>query len=463
MQATRTVLPVLLALAFALALAPGVAAADGIEVSQQREQTDDPGAVTFVSRVQSVGLASATLVYKVLNPDGDVGGTGEGTFTPGVETDLTFTLNTNTATRYIPVGSRIRYHWELEDRDGSTLTTPEREFVFLDGRFQWESRTDGLVTVFWYGDSEQEALAALGTAKRLLDDASAILETEVPYPVRVMVYRNEDDGRLARRPLSPTFEASVIVGGQRVAPDLLLVFDAGDVDVIRHETTHIVTHVAGDGPFADIPAWIDEGFAVYMQSSPGGGYSGAIEFAITTDRTLSLRSLQSPAQVGGEVNLFYGQSFSTVEFLIEEFGPEQFAEVYRVFFAGSTLDNALEAVFGFDQNGLYNLWRESKGLPTLDLVTPPSGSAAPVIEATITPLGDIPGPGAGSTAPTAEAESGETASTPTPPAAGSTPGVQPSDDGSNTTAAIAVGAAALLLAGALGGGALLLTRRRGSP
>ena len=76
----------------------------------------------------------------------------------------------------------------------------------------------------------------------------------------------------SRRPLPlhvlPTFDSQVMTGGQRVAPDVLFVF-ANDGDVVRHEVAHIVTHVAGDGAFSNIPSWLDEGTAVYAQRSAG--------------------------------------------------------------------------------------------------------------------------------------------------------------------------------------------------
>ena len=458
--------PTPLALLFALALALGAASvalgtpraahADTIEVSNQAEETADPTSLTFRARVNApAGLAGARFSYKVLNPDGNVGGSGDVEVAPGREVDLAFTLATISNDRYIPVGSTFVYQWELEDTTGATLTTEERTYLFLDGRYQWQSRTVGdapPVTVYWYGNNEDRANNALEATVASLEKVGSLLETTVPYPIKVMVWGSEAEGTLAARSRGRTFDATVTTGGQRVAPDLIFVF-VPITDIVLHEVGHIVTHVAGDGPFTSLPSWIDEGTAVWAQQAPGGGYSGAVAIAVQGDRTLSLRSMQSPSNRPDEVNLFYGQSYSVVEFLISRDGPEQFAELFRVHREGARIDDALLAVYGLDQNAVYNAWRESMGLPALDLSGPQSGANTPVAEATRAPLGiptsvagTVSTPAAGSTTEPADATS-----TVEPDASAS------SDGGAG--AAIAVGLISVVLAAALGVGGFALNRR----
>ena len=125
--ATRSLagrLMALVAAAFALALAlslltPAAAHADEVAASNVRASTEDPTSVTFHARVTApAGLEEAEVIFRVLNPKGDVGGSGTATFGPGPENDVSFTLQTITAQRYIPVGSIFRYHWEFTDSEG---------------------------------------------------------------------------------------------------------------------------------------------------------------------------------------------------------------------------------------------------------------------------------------------------------------------------------------------------------
>jgi hypothetical protein len=441
-----------------LLVGPALATAGSITAGETRVESDDPRSISFrVSVEAESSLEAATFSYKVLNPDGNVGGGGAGDFVPATQTDVTFTLATITGTRYIPVGSEFVVSWELTDRDGSTVVTDEESFIFLDGQYDWQSRTEGAVTVYWYGNNEDRATTAFEATRSSLVDSETLLQAEVPYPVKVMVWASESDGDLARQPRGETFDSQVVTGGQRVAPDLIFVFTP-DVDVVRHEVAHIVTKVAGDGPFTRVPSWLDEGTAVYMQTSPGNGYSSAVNFAVQSGSPLNLRSLQSPANEASLVNLFYGQSWSTVDFMIDEFGAEAFAEVYRVIKAGSSTDDALEEVYGVNQDGLYNLWREANGMTAIDFADRPAGGAGPAVEATRAPLA-IP------TSVAAAPRSGASSDSDDGSSSGGgdtdddevTTGV--GDEGANSAAGMIVAVVTLLVVIGLGGGAFALLRR----
>ena len=452
------VLGALLAIAL---LDGGSARADEITVSNVQATSADPTAITFTARVAAPArLESATLIFRVLNPkEGDVGGTGTASFGPGPENDVSFTLETRTNMRYIPIGSEFRFHWEFTDAEGDSFESEEQEYLFLDGRYRWNEQQDGEVAVYYYGSNEDLANDVLGAARSAIDDTEALLQVEVPYPVRVMVWASESDGQLAMRPRSAAFDALVRTGGQRVAPDLLFVF-AATPGVVRHEAAHIVTAVAGDGPFSRIPSWLDEGTAVYMQGSLGL-YETAIAFGVQTDRTLRLRNLDSPSNNPGEVDLFYGQSWSTVDLLITEFGGDAFSELYRRVREGARTDDALEAVYGFDQDGLYNLWREAKGLDPMDFAPRVDSTPAPLAEATRAPLA-IPTGGA-SGGQTGDDDGDEVAApaetAPADGTTGATAAAGGADGGSNAGAAIIVGLVAVLAAGGLAGAAIYVARR----
>ncbi|MYA19590.1 MAG: hypothetical protein F4Z25_04825 [Chloroflexi bacterium] len=461
-----------LLLAFALALAGrGPADAEGIEASDLRVRSADPTAITFTARVNAPGgLQQAELVYRVLNPkEGDVGGAIlREDFVPGQEYDVSVTLETRTAQRYIPIGSQFRYHWRFTASDGSSFVTEEESYIFLDGRYPWVSIRDGDVTVYYYGTNHTRAERVAQAARSAIADTEDLLQVTVPFPVRVMVWASEADGELAMRSRGIVFDELVRTGGQRVGSDLLFVFDA-TLDVVRHEAAHIVTSVAGDGPFTRIPSWLDEGTAVYMQNSQLN-YDDAVAFAIAADRTIRLRNMESSSNNPNEVNLFYGQSWSVVDYMINEFGVQEFADLYRTVREGASTDNALEQVYGVDQDGLYNLWRVAKGLDPIDYAPRIEATAAPVAEGTRAPLAiptSIGGSGgstdreAATSTPTPAGESAAPAATaadePEPTA------MAASDDGggSNTMIAIVIGLATLLIGGGLGGAAIYIARRPG--
>ncbi len=468
---SRTAAAFGLALAFALALAlawPGATRAEGIEASNLRVRSADPTSVTFSVRVAApAGLKEAELVYRVLNPkEGDVGGTVvREDFEAGKEFDVSLTLETRTGQRYIPIGSQFRYHWRFTGEDDESFVTEEQSYLFLDGRYPWVSVQDGDVTVYYYGTNHDRAERVLEGTRSSLEATERLLQVKVPYPVRVMVWASENDGELAMRSRGAVFDRLVNTGGQRVGSDLLFVFHA-TIDVVRHEAAHIVTAIAGDGPFTRIPSWLDEGTAVYMQSSQLE-YDDAIAFAIAADRTLRLRNLESPSNNPNLINIQYGQSWSVVDYMIEELGEQQFADLFRTVREGATTDSALEQIYGFDQDGLYNSWRVAKGLDPIDYAPRVEATAAPAAEATRAPLAIPTSIGASSGSGDGEAASPAATSEAAAPVATAAADAEPTaaaasaGGGSNAVVGIAVGIVALLLAGALAGGAIYIARRPG--
>jgi len=119
------------------------------------------------------------------------------------------------------------------------------------------------------------------------------------------------------------------------------------------------------GPFGDLPAWLNEGVAVYAQSKPDADESRALQDAIAANDVLSLGSISSSSSAlsASKVSLFYGESWSLASYLIDQFGADKFAQLLATFKAGSTVDAAFQKVYGFDQAGFEASWRESVGLP----------------------------------------------------------------------------------------------------
>ena len=435
---------VMLLAAWMLLAAPPVHAAP--TAGRPTVEAPDPGSVSFRLGVQTgADLASAMVTYKVLDPNGNVRGELNAEVSPGQTANLLATMQTNSNQRYIPVGSQIAYSWTVVDKGGGTLTTPEETFVFLDGRFQWQSRKSGLVTVYWYGGNDANALQVIQAAADSIEKNQKLLRVTLAYPVRLVVYRNTTEGRPAQQPRGAAFDGSVITGGSRVATDLVHIYDpigAGFVDVTRHEVGHILTRVAGIGPIARIPSWLDEGTAVYSQLDPGRGYTQSLQLGIRTDQVMRLRNMVSASNQPSTVDLFYGQSWAVVKFMVDTYGEAKFAALFKAIKEDTPVDAALKQTMGVDQDGLYNEWRKSVGLKAIDF--PPIAEATPAVAVpTQQPL----------RIPTAVSGASETSGGAT--SAGGAPEAQGAP-----TLGIAIGIATLLLAGGIGFVGLRLARKR---
>ena len=223
----------------------------------------------------------------------------------------------------------------------------------------------------------------LGDIERLAGEAFATVPLELRRHVANIVFRVEDfpDEEteqemglespfdllglyrgVALPHQSATFENSVITAGIRVTSDTVLVLGNVSFDTLRHELTHVVTKAAGESALGSLPAWLDEGTAVYSQSDQDG-FADAVKQAIDRGSVLSVRSITSAAGDPSKVNLFYGESWSLFSFLLGKYPPEKFAQLYSEIKKGNRIDSALQAAYGFDQDGLEDAWRASNGLP----------------------------------------------------------------------------------------------------
>ena len=350
----------LLALA-ALALRPGAAAA-APSVTDEGVTNRFPGGIEFsVSASADQPIEKVRLRYTVL-PDG-TRASAVPDFQPAATISAGLILGGGRVEEvYMPPGTVIRYHWEVEDADGNVATTPEATIVYEDVRFDWQQLEADGVILQYYSGSDEDAQAMLDVARDALAEMSTLLNAEVGFPANVRIYSSVDDMRPALQRRSESYESQIITAGVRVSSDTVLVLGNVSFSTLRHELTHVVTAIAGEGPIGKLPAWLDEGTAVYGQGDPEG-FRDAVERAIDRGNVLSVRSITSYQGDPEKVNLFYGESWALVSFLIDTYGEEKFAQLFAEIKSGKSTDRAMEAVYGFDQDGVDNEWRASEGLP----------------------------------------------------------------------------------------------------
>jgi hypothetical protein len=345
----------------ALSLSPRTLSAQAITVTDDGVANHFPDDIEF--RVSAHGdqpIEKVRLHYTIL-PDG-TSASADPEFDPATSVSTSFSLAGNEPPQiYLPPGTRIDYHWEVEDAAGDTATTPETSVVYEDVRFEWSTLEAGGVIIHYYSGGKDDAQAMLDVAQKAIADMSDLLNVSIDFPVNVRVYASSDDMRPALQRRSESYESQITTAGVRVSSDTVLVLGNVSFITLRHELAHVVTAVAGEGPFGGLPAWLDEGTAVYAQGDPQG-FGDAVQRAIDRGNVLSVRSITSYPGDPDKVNLFYGESWSLVSFLVDTYGDDKFAQLFAEIRSGKTTDGALQAVYGFDQGGLDDEWRASVGL-----------------------------------------------------------------------------------------------------
>lgn len=294
-------------------------------------------------------------------------------FTPGKRVSASYDWNMQ-ETGGLPPGAEVEYWWRVEDASGSSIETPPATIAYDDLRFDWKSLSSGQLTLYWYQGDETFAQELVDAADEALQRLASDIGVSLERAVKVYIYASSHDllGALVfpyewTGGLAFTDFGIIAIG---IAPDDL----TWGRRAMAHELAHLVIHQAVFGPFGDLPTWLDEGLAVHAEGELGSTLGQRLEEAISRDELISVRSLASsfPADLD-EAVLSYAESYSVVQFLLDDYGRERMQELLGVFREGSSYDDALMEVYGFDTDGLEARWRESLGLGPWPTATPDAG------------------------------------------------------------------------------------------
>lgn len=329
-------------------------------VQGMRFENNWPDSVTVTALVDDAAeIESATFLYTVL-PEGAA--TREpAEIQAGNVTRVTAEFPTRTPMIWIPAGADFEWRWEFKYESGEIVETDSQVWRYEDPRFEWESLKEGVLEVVYY-DDRGVGESMLREGLEALEEISPFLGLDDLIPMKVYVWANSDDAREVERIESESFEESVITGGTRVLADLVHIYTPSRW-VVRHELTHVLTKLAGEGPYGDLPAWLDEGMATIAEGDWLQRRGGALQYAINNDQVLSLRSMESPSNRPGFIDIFYGQSAAVVLFLLDEYGQAKMNDLFLEFKEGKSVHDALMSVYELDREGLDNAWRASVGLP----------------------------------------------------------------------------------------------------
>lgn len=278
----------------------------------------------------------------------------------------------DTQQQSLPPGAEIRYSWKIEDSAGHEFETLWTTVRFEDNRYHWKNLAEGKISLFWYKGDQSFAQDLLDTANEALNMLSRDTGASLEQAVEIYIYASPEDLRGAlinaqewTGGISFSEYGIVAIG---VEPNNL----AWGMRTVAHELAHLVTYQMTFNPYSDIPIWLNEGLSMYAEGPLDPTFESFLENAISEDKLFSVQTLSSnfPADPL-QARLSYAESYSLVEFLITTYGREKMLSLLSVFKQGSTYDNALEEVYGFDTTGLDNLWRQSLGLgPREETPTP---------------------------------------------------------------------------------------------
>ena len=358
-----------LALIFCLLLvilSPGlVQAQSGLAILDSSAQAEFPSKLNFsLSAKSDVNITDIRLRYMVGRASfAQVTSEVYIDFVPSNFVEASWTWDMR-KTGGLPPGSSLDYWWTVEDANGDRIETAPIRVQFDDIRYPWHSLTEGKITIYWYHGEKSFAQELMVTAQQALVRLAKDTGAQLEKPAKIYIYADARD--LQGAMIYPrewtggvafTRYGIIAIG---IAPENL----HWGKRAIAHELTHLVIHQMTLNPYNELPTWLDEGLAMRTEGPLEPEYVAFLNKAITENRLISVRSLSSPfSAYAGEATLCYAQSYSLVDFLIDNYGQGKMLELLTTFREGSSYDGALEKVYSFDMDGLDNLWRDYVAAP----------------------------------------------------------------------------------------------------
>jgi oligopeptide transport system substrate-binding protein len=282
-------------------------------------------------------------------------------FTPSPRAQTSWTWDMRKAS--LPPGAEVEFRWIIENDAGNREETAWDSIGFDDHRYGWRSLEGDKVTLFWYSGDQSFAQELMDAALEALEKLARDTGAELEQPAKIYIYASYEELRGAMvNPQEWTGGAAFTKYG--------IVVIGIDVDnlawgkrTVAHELAHLVNYQMTFNPYGDLPTWLSEGLAMYAEGELTPGHWSVLNQAISEDRLISVQSLSSSFPAAAEeAGLSYAQSYSLIDFLIREYGRDKMLQLLRVFKQGSSYDDALLEVYGFDQDGLDALWLQSLGL-----------------------------------------------------------------------------------------------------
>jgi hypothetical protein len=340
-----------------------VSAASGISLNSS-VQVSFPASITFQVKAQSDSNITSLRLHYIVDHQEYASVTSEGwaQFTPAKSVNTQWFWDMR-QTGSLPPGTEVEYWWTARDAAGNASETGRASVSFDDNSHNWQSITNGPVTLLWYNGSQSFANSLITSAQDGLQKIEQDIGLAPQGQVKIYIYASVQD--MQGSMLFPQqWEAGVTYSGYNIIALGVATSDlAFGEEAIPHELTHWVT---GDYVYnsygAGLPTWLDEGLATYIQNEQDASW---LQLAIQQNLLLSVRTLAAPfSAVAQQAYISYAESHSIVTYLLDTYGKDKMLQLLNVFHQGSTYDDALQQVYGFDQDGLNTLWLQSIGVKT---------------------------------------------------------------------------------------------------
>jgi len=280
---------------------------------------------------------------------------GYPTFVPGNRITAKYRLKTG-GSSYIPTGAVIHYHFLIEDAEGNTLKGEEWALEYTDPQFEWERLREGDLLVLWHDRPAERVGVIVEDVNERLSAVKSLLGIENASAMKAVVLNNSREAEHGFPTVSAASKQGHIYGGFAFGDFDIVVLVGLTADRMVHEATHLLLDETVGSPLARLPAWLNEGLAMYFETDTRGRETNVADAALH-DSLMGLRSMNSVPGKPDDVRLFYAQSWSLVRYLVDRLGPEHIPSLLAAINSGSPIDEAVQQVYDESLEDLEEQWK----------------------------------------------------------------------------------------------------------
>ena len=257
---------------------------------------------------------------------------------------------------FIPQGVDVEYYYAFTDTSGRTTLSERFSFEYLDPRYRWQSLEQDDFTLMWHDMSASSVRRVAADASARLSRVKRLFGVNEDQDFKVVIVNSRREANRSFPAVSQTSQDVSLYGGFAFPRYGSIVLSGLQGDSLIHELTHLTLHEAVDSPRAKVPAWLNEGLAMYFERGSGYRESQVLD-ARRHGWLLPLRHMESVPGRPSEVRLFYSQSASVVRYLMDDHGSARMGKLLTLIDQGLDIDDALKQAYGLDQNGLDRAWK----------------------------------------------------------------------------------------------------------
>ncbi len=257
---------------------------------------------------------------------------------------------------FVPQGVDVEYYFTFTDSNGVETTSPTYEFEHLDPRYDWRRMSFDDFTLYYHHRNPNEARAVGGEVSRRLERVKAILGLEGDFDYRAVIVNSHAEGRRSFPAVSRMSAETGLYAGFALGNYDALALNGLSVNGLIHELTHLMLEDAVNARAARVPAWLNEGLAMYFET-PDGRRENVVRDAFRRGRLMPLRNMGAVPGRADDVRLFYSQSASIVRFMADAYGERRLTALFAALDGGMGIDDALRSTYGFGVDELDAAWR----------------------------------------------------------------------------------------------------------